>query len=206
MTHEHHQLLGQTTTDKNDGMTWSQRMKSRHRSATHRADRDQLLRLRQGNNLRFDNCTINGPIACDVPTAYTHFTNSWEFTGATMFNNNVDQTATIVAPQTNIEMGSFIDPNAAPSTLMGVVVAGNIDIRGNELVDGSIIVTGDGAGNTTLGWFGNNDGDTDPNAVPTEGGWGKLDIRYNPYRALPDGINIPIDILPQPGSYAEAVQ
>ena len=88
-----------------------------------------------------------------------------------------------------------------------MVVAGNIDIRGNTLIDGSVIVTGDGAGNTTLGWFGNNDANTDPNAVPTDGtGWGKLNLRYNPYRALPDGINIAIDILPQPGSYAEAVQ
>jgi hypothetical protein len=198
---------GQTTTDKNDGMTWSQRMKSGSFSNTTVLTATNSYGFSQGNNLRFDNCTINGPIASDVPTAYTHFTNSWEFTGATMFNNTVDQTATIVAPQTNIEMGSFLDPGAAPSTLVGVVVAGNIDIRGNTLIDGSVIVTGDGAGNTTLGWFGNNDANTDPNAVPTDGtGWGKLNLRYNPYRALPDGINIPIDILPQPGSYAEAVQ
>ena len=69
-----------------------------------------------------------------------------------MFDNkSPTQTATIVAPQTNIEMGSFTDPAKAPSTLIGVVVAGNIDIRGTSVVDGSIIVTGDGAGNTTLG-------------------------------------------------------
>ncbi|HTK75183.1 MAG TPA: hypothetical protein VL371_07985 [Gemmataceae bacterium] len=198
---------GQTTTDKNDGMTWSQRMKSGSFSNTTVLTATNSYGFSQGNNLRFDNCTMNGPIASDVPTAYTHFTNSWEFTGATMFNNTADQTATIVAPQTNIEMGSFLDPAAAPSTLVGVVVAGNIDIRGNTLIDGSVIVTGDGAGNTTLGWFGNNDANTDPNAVPTDGtGWGKLNLRYNPYRALPDGINIAIDILPQPGSYAEAVQ
>src|SRR5690606_14858157 len=114
------------------------------------------------NNLRFNNCTIKGPIANNYSTAYTHFANSWEFTGSTLFSNAADDTATIVAPQTNIEMGSFTNPDAAPSTLIGVVVAGNIDIRGTSLLDGSIIVTGDGAGNTTLGYFGPSDGDTNP--------------------------------------------
>jgi hypothetical protein len=83
-----------------------------------------------------------------------------------------------------------------------VVVVGNIDIRGNTLVDGSVLVTGDGAGNTTLGWFGASDASTDPNAVPAEG-WGKINLRYNPNRALPDGINVSIDILPNASSYLE---
>jgi hypothetical protein len=69
-------------------------------------------------------------------------------------------------------------------------------------VDGSIIVTGDGAGNTTLSYFGPSDGDTNPSAMP-EGGYGRLDVRYNPYRALPDGINIAIDVLPDSNSYLE---
>jgi hypothetical protein len=29
-----------------------------------------------------------------------------------------------------------------------------------------------------------------------EGGYGSLILRYNPYRALPDGINMPVDITP----------
>jgi hypothetical protein len=193
---------GATTTSAANGMTWSKRMKSGSFSSTTPLTSANSYGFTQGNNLRFDGCTINGPIACDVPTAYTHFTDSWEFTGATVFDNQADQTATIVAPQTNIEMGSFTDPAHAPSTLVGVVVAGNIDIRGNALVDGSIVVTGDGAANTTLGWFGNSDASTDPNAVPPEG-WGKLDLRYNPNRPLPDGINVAIDILPNPDSYTE---
>jgi hypothetical protein len=82
------------------------------------------------------------------------------------------------------------------------VVAGNIDIRGSSSVDGSIIITGDGAGNTTLAYFGASDGDTSVVANP-EGGFGRLNIRYNPSRTLPDGINIPIDILPLPASYLE---
>ena len=135
-------------------------------------------------------------------TAYCHFANSWEFTGATTFNNLADNTATIVSPQVNIEMGSFTNPTAAPSTLVGVVVAGNLDIRGTSIVDGSIIITGDGAGNTTLGYFGPSDGDTNPSAMP-EGGYGKLIIRYNPNRALPDGINVAIDVRADATTYRE---
>jgi hypothetical protein len=193
---------GVTSTSASDGMTWSKRMISGSFSNTLTLTAANSKGFTDGNNLRFDGCTLNGPIASDVPTAYTHFTNSWEFTGATTFDNQSDPTATVVAPQTNIEMGSFTDPAAAPSTMLGVVVAGNIDIRGNTLVDGSIVVTGDGAGNTTLGYFGASDGNTDPNAVPAEG-WGKLNLRYNPYRPLPDGINISIDILPNSDSYFE---
>ena len=83
-----------------------------------------------------------------------------------------------------------------------MVVAGNIDIRGTSSVDGSIIVTGDGAGNTTLGYFGPSDSDTNPTAMP-EGGYGRLNIRYNPTRALPDGINISVDMTPQTTTYTE---
>lgn len=157
----------------------------------------------KGNNVRFNNCTFEGPIAGNYSTAYSHFSNSWEFTGATMFDNKVDETATIVSPQVNIEMGSFTDPSGAPSTMIGVVVAGNIDIRGGSTVDGSIIITGDGAGNTTLAYFGASDASTDPNSPMPEGGWGRLNIRYNSTRALPDGINLAIDIMPVSGTYSE---
>jgi hypothetical protein len=162
----------------------------------------------KGNNVRFDGCRFEGPVAGDYATAYTHFSNSWEFTGATQFQNQWSDpnsgttTATIVAPQANIEMGSFTDPTSAPSTLEGVVVAGNIDIRGTSVVDGCIIVTGDGAGNTTLAYFGASDSDTDAGANP-EGGYGRLNIRYNPYRALPDGIDIAVVITPVFTSYKE---
>jgi len=100
----------------------------------------------------------------------------------------------------------FTDPAKAPSTMVGVVVAGNLDIRGSSYVDGSILVTGNGAANTTLGWFGSSDASTDPTAPMPEGGWGKINIRYNPYRPLPDGINLAIDLLAQPSTYVEGKQ
>jgi Tfp pilus assembly protein PilX len=195
---------GQTTTSPTDAMTWSKRMISGSFSASTTLTSSNSRGFNDGNNIRFHGCTFNGPLASSVPTAYSHFTNSWEFTGATRFDNKVDATATIIAPQTNIEMGSFTNPDDAPSTLVGVVVAGNIDIRGTSIVDGSIIVTGDGAGNTTLGWFGASDSATDPSAMP-EGGFGRLSIRYNPHRALPDGINVRVDILPDVKTYTETL-
>ncbi len=195
---------GSVTYSSSDGMSWAQRPMSGQPSFNKNTPltSQSTQGSSKGNNIRFNNCNFNGPIAGAYATAYTHFANSWEFTGATRFDNQVDQTATVVAPQTNIEMGSFTNPGEAPSTLVGVVVAGNIDIRGTSTVDGSIIVTGDGAGNTTLAYFGASDSDTNPSALP-EGGFGRLNIRYNPYRALPDGINIAIDILPEPDTYRE---
>jgi hypothetical protein len=196
---------GQTSTNPNDGMTWAKKMKSGGFTADTPLTSTNSYGFTEGNNLRFNNCTIKGPVASDVPTAYTHFANTMEFTGATTFDNQYDQTATLVIPQTNVEMGSFTDPSKAPSTLTGVVVAGNIDIRGSSVVDGSIIITGDGAGNTTQGWFGPRDDQTDPTTPMPEGGYGRLNIRYNPYRALPNGINIAIDILPDNKTYAEGL-
>jgi hypothetical protein len=205
---------GVTVTDKTNGMTWSQTRVSGAStfannvvlisSGTPAAGQMITKGSQIGNNIRFHNCTFHGPVAGTDSTAYTHFGNSWEFTGATLFDNQADETATIVCPNTNIEMGSFTNPNAAPSTLKGVVVAGNIDIRGTSTVDGSLIVTGDGAGNTTLSYFGPSDGDTNPTAMP-EGGFGRLDLRYNPYRALPDGINMPIDVVADTNTYKEGI-
>ncbi|WP_428940067.1 hypothetical protein [Fontivita pretiosa] len=207
---------GAITYDKNEGMNWAKRKVAGDTFSaskplvgagqTPATGETRTRGSERGNNLRFNNCTFEGPIAGNYATAYTHFANSWEFTGATMFNNKVDQTATIVSPQVNIEMGSFTDPNSAPSTLIGVVVAGNIDIRGSSNVDGSIIITGDGAGNTTLAYFGASDASTDPNSPMPEGGWGRLNIRYNPNRALPDGINLAIDLMPVIGTYSENVK
>ena len=193
---------GRTRHDSGSGGAWSRTMYSG------RFDKGEVITPANnqgaalGNNIRFHNCTFEGPLAAGYATAYTHFSNSWEFTGETLFDNKADATATIVAPNTNIEMGSFRAPTEAPSTLVGVVVAGNIDIRGRSTVDGSVIVVGDGAGNTTLGYFGPSDSDTTPSALP-EGGFGRLNIRHNPLRALPDGIDLPVIIEPKPHTYTE---
>src|SRR6266850_1089323 len=193
---------GMTTKNAGEGLQWSERMRSGSFNHSTVLTSANSYGFTDGKNLHFNNCTLNGPLAGADPSSYTYFTNKWEFTGATMFDNQVDQTATIVSPQTSIEMGSFTAPGSAPSTLTGVVVVGNMDIRGTSRVDGSILVTGDGAINTTLGYFGNSDGATDTTSIPT-GGLGKLNIMYNPNRALPDGINMAIDLTADPSTYVE---
>ena len=197
---------GTTTSDPNNGMTYAERMISGSFSANTTLTSSNSVAYTQGNNLHFSGCSFNGVLTADVPTAYTHFADSWEFDGNTAFNNSVDQSVTIMAPNTNIEVGSYVNPSANPSTLVGVVVAGNIDIRGTTTVDGSLIVTGNGAGNTTLGYFGSTDqGQAVPplSQLPSQanGSYGHLFFQINPSRGMPNGIAIPVVVKPQYATY-----
>jgi hypothetical protein len=223
-----------TTTDPNNGMSWAQQTigtgttfsadgivtttgSGRHIvTQTNPMTPSNSVGAAQGNNLHFSGCTINGPITADTPTAYTAFANSWEFdsytnpttnvTTNTTFNNTVDPTVTILAPNTNIEMGSFLNPGGNPTTLVGVVVAGNLDVRGSANFDGSVIVTGAGAQNTTLGYFGSTDqgqGVPPPSQLPAaaNGGYGHLFFRLNSNRGMPNGISIPVVATAQYSTY-----
>jgi hypothetical protein len=195
-----------TTTDPNDGMNWAKQMTSGSFSADTALTSANSTAFTNGNNLHFNGCTFNGVMTADVPTAYTHFADSWEFDGNTVMNNQVDQSVTIMAPQTNIEMGGFTNPGANPSTLVGVVVAGNIDVRGTATVDGSLLVTGIGAGNTTLGYFGSTDSGQavpSPSELPAaaNGKYGHLFFRFNPARGMPNGITIPVIASPRVTTY-----
>lgn len=200
----------------------------------------------KGNNIRFLNCTFTGPIAqgdtqaggskAPAPAAYTDYTNSWEFSGATtidftkasLVSDSTDtnktaladlkQRATIMAPQTNIEMGSFVAPGNATCSFQGVVVAGCFDVRGVADIDGTIIVVGGdstnpqgaaGGGNCTLGYFGPNDSATSPYAVDTAvngAAYGRVHIRFNPFRTLPDGVNLRVSLSPDTTTWREVSQ
>lgn len=181
---------GTTTTNKDDGMAWSKRMKTGY---TFDANNPLTVTTSQGyvdgNNIRFMDCTFEGVLVAATTTAYTHFSNEFQINGKAIFNNTFDPKCTILAANTNIDLGSYTRPANQDSVLKGVVVAGNIDIRAKATVDGSIIVPGDGSGNTTLGWFGMTDNNESDGATPA-GGYGRLYIRYNPTRALPDGIRL----------------
>jgi len=186
----------------------------------------------KGNNLRFEGCTFTGPVTQGdalatgsnrgaAPAAYTDYTNSWEFTGATTFDltrgskdgsadsealATIKQQATIMAPQTNIEMGSFTAPGQATCSFQGVVVAGCFDVRGTADIDGTIIVPATAAGNVTLGYFGPDDNATNqgaPDPSMVSGSYGRVHVRFNPYRTLPDGINMAVSMLPDPTTWRE---
>lgn len=191
-----------------------------------------------GNNLRFDNCTFTGPIAqgdktgidaqghpAPAPSSPTLKANKWQFTGDTTIDFSrrsldgladtdalakIKEQATIMAPQTSIEMGSFSTPGQAHCSFRGVAVVGNMDIRGVADIDGTIIGLFDrsSADNMTLGYFGSSDGSSnngqaDPTMVATGTAFGRIHIRYNPYRTLPDGINLTVSMLPDPTTWRE---
>jgi len=170
------------------------------------------------NNLRFHNCKFEGMVASDSPQEFSQVRNKLQFTGATQFDLNSQNLSaeqkelftksTIMTPQMSVDMGSFDDPSAASSNvhLDGTIVAGVFDIRGNATIDGSILTTyspqeGDGAlsnggnpalFNTTIGYF-----------ESSAGGYGKIIIRYDPNRALPDGINGSIEVKGDMSTYYE---
>jgi hypothetical protein len=179
------------------------------------------------NNIRFEGCTFEGMVASDSPAAYTHVRNKVQFTGNTQFNLDspnlsADQKATfikstIMTPQYSVDMGSFdnaADPNQFVQ-LDGTIVAGVFDIRGQAVIDGSIVTTFEpvaGQGplanggatpnfNTTIGYFESAAGDNE-SELPA-GGFGKIIIRYDPSRALPDGINGPIEVRAEMSTYFE---
>lgn len=192
-----------------------------------------------GNSIRFVDCTFTGPLAqgdksrtdAPAPTSLTVNSNNWEFSGATVFDLRsvaeggmgskdglsdssalaaIKEQATIMAPQTNIEMGSFTAPGKSSCSFQGVVVAGVFDVRGVAYIDGSIVALDarNAADTVTLGYFGPNDananqGQPDP-TMQTQGvAYGGIHIRFNPYRSLPDGINLAVSMRPDPTTWRE---
>ncbi len=179
------------------------------------------------NNLRFDNCDFEGVVATESPYAYTHARNKLQFTGTTSFDIEADslttaekeqfKKSTILAPQYSIDIGTFTDPtnDSESIELEGALVAGVLDVRGSAQINGSIITTfqpevGEGPlmdggnpanFNTTIGYFESTAGDAE--AEMPEGGYGKIMIRYDPNRSLPDGINGPIEVKPELQTYRE---
>ena len=179
------------------------------------------------NSIRFHNCTFEGIVVTAVPEGYAHVRNKLQFTGRTRFDIDApglteDEIAlfrksTILSPQFSIDMGSFdapTDPNEVV-TLEGTIVAGVFDIRGQATIDGSLITTYEpvpGTGtlfyggnpasfNTTIGYFESTAGDSEGEIPP--GGYGKIILRYDPDRTMPDGITSSIEIEPDPETYWE---
>lgn len=139
--------------------------------------------------------------------------------------------SSILMPGWSIDVGNFInevdaDPTLTPKVkLKGTIIAGILDVRGTADVFGTMLMTFrpetnvppvlvaiDPAMNsqldvfnTTIGYFGPDDGDgegTDPDSGGFEG-FGEITIRYNPDAKLPDGIPWPITVDPIAESYLE---
>ncbi len=138
--------------------------------------------------------------------------------------------SSILMPGWSLDVGSFTsDPDADPVDvprikLNGIIVTGILDIRGNADVHGTVLMTfrpSPGHGplayspfdcstcaasfNTTIGYFGPEDGDGEGIAPDHEDfeGFGEILIRYNPDALLPDGIPWPIKVEAVTSSYSE---
>ena len=180
-----------------------------------------------GNNVRFHDCKFEGIVATESPQAFSHVRNKIQFTGKTEFDieapsltvaqKQLFEKSTIMAPQYSIDVGTFTQPASSneTTTLDGTIVAGVLDIRGQAEINGSILTTfepvpGEGVlveggspanFNTTIGYFESSAGDSEAE-LPGDG-YGKIIIRYDPYRPMPDGILGPIEIRADMDTYVE---
>lgn len=100
--------------------------------------------------------------------------------------------SSMMLPGYSVDLGTFNSPQSQSVSLKGAVVAGVLDVRGNANIDGALLLTfrpqagqfplvdvmGNSVGNpanfnTTLGYFGPDDGDEeslDPSNLPIVGG------------------------------------
>jgi hypothetical protein len=133
--------------------------------------------------------------------------------------------SSILLPGWSVDVGNFdneqaADPEDTPKVkLSGTIVAGILDARGTVDIHGTLMMTfrpveGEGplyyggqpdAFNTTIGYFGPDDGDgegispTDPDFP----GFGEITLRYDPTAKLPDGIPWPIRVDAAAVTYVE---
>ncbi len=159
---------------------------------------------------------------------FTHTRNKVTFTGRTRWEVNEStvpddrdrsffRRSSVLMPHFSVEVGSFKDPESLQEEvhLDGTVVAGIIDVRGQAAIDGTIVTTfepesdtGPVVGatspnfNTTLGYFGRDQGDFESSRDQSSG-LGRISLRYNPLATLPDGIESPITIVPMPRTFSE---
>jgi len=127
--------------------------------------------------------------------------------------------SSILMPGWSVEIGAFQNDESVGVKLTGTIVSGLLDLRGVVDVYGAILSTyrpieGEGplyyggeadAFNTTLGYFGPEDGDGEgvDDALKPFTGYGRVSLRSNPDAPMPDGVPWPITIVPDGSTYME---
>ena len=127
--------------------------------------------------------------------------------------------SSVLMPGWSVEIGAFQNDESIGVNLTGTIISGLLDLRGVVDVHGVILSTyrpveGEGplfyggeadAFNTTIGFFGPEDGDGEgvDDAMKPFSGYGRVSLRANPDAALPDGVPWPITIVPDGASYQE---
>ncbi len=125
----------------------------------------------------------------------------------------------MLLPGWSVDVGNFDSDTSASVQLTGTIVTGLIDIRGAADVHGTLMTTfrptetegplfyggTPDAFNTTLGYFGDSDGDQEGVDVndPEFGGFGRITITYDENALLPDGIPWPLLASPQSPTWYE---
>ena len=125
----------------------------------------------------------------------------------------------MMLPGWSVDVGNFDSDTTTKVKLSGTIVTGLIDVRGSADIHGTLLTTfrpvesqgplayggTPDAFNTTLGYFGNDDGDMEGVDVndPAFGGFGQITIRYDEDAKLPDGIPWPLQTSPQSMTWYE---
>tara|TARA_B100000959_G_scaffold287258_1_gene370525 strand:+ start:1004 stop:3373 length:2370 start_codon:yes stop_codon:yes gene_type:complete len=129
--------------------------------------------------------------------------------------------SSVLMPGWSVEIGAFQNDESVGVKLTGTIVSGLMDLRGSVDVHGAILSTfrpveGEGplyyggetdAFNTTIGYFGPEDGDSEgvnDDEKPFSG-YGRVSLRANPDAPMPDGVPWPITIVPDGTSYQEGI-
>ena len=127
--------------------------------------------------------------------------------------------SSVLMPGWSVEIGAFQNNEATGVKLTGTIVSGLLDLRGVVDVHGTILSTyrpveGEGplfyggeadAFNTTIGYFGPEDGDGEGvnDGIKPFAGYGRVSLRANPDASMPDGVPWPITVVPDGASYLE---
>jgi hypothetical protein len=133
--------------------------------------------------------------------------------------------SSMLMPGWSVDVGNFDNEQAANPAdtpvvkLRGTIIAGILDVRGTADMHGTVLMTfrpAEGMGplfyggqadafNTTIGYFGPDDGDPEGTSPddPEFNGFGEIRLRYDPDAVLPDGIPWPVRMLPIPETYVE---
>ncbi|MDP7005730.1 MAG: hypothetical protein QF718_05925 [Phycisphaerales bacterium] len=127
--------------------------------------------------------------------------------------------SSVLMPGWSVEIGAFQNNESVGVKLKGTIVSGLLDLRGVVDVHGSILSTyrpteGEGplfyggepdAFNTTIGYFGPEDGDGEGinDSMKPFSGYGRVSLRANPDAPMPDGVPWPITAVPDGTSYLE---
>lgn len=130
--------------------------------------------------------------------------------------------SSILMPGWSVEIGAFTNNESVGVNLQGTIVTGLLDLRGVVEVHGAILstyrpVSEEGplfyggepdAFNTTIGYFGPEDGDREgvDEATKPFSGYGRISLRANPDAPLPDGVPWPITIVADGSSYQEGYE